>query len=130
MNVTLEKLNIPPGSDGSCVDYFRVFNGTELREENALFPPLCGDTVPTVPIFITELDKVLIEFKGTRGGSPGQGIWAGYHRIEPGKPGEILDRRSVPNEDSVDLVTSLSSESSSTFPKFIFPALVISLIYK
>ena len=114
MNLTFEKLNMPPGPDGNCVDFIRAYNGSELREENALFPPLCGTTLPKTHAFITELDEVLIEFKSIHGGNPGQGIWGGYRRIKPGVAAQIINRGLPPNKQSVDYVSRLLSGGSST----------------
>ena len=116
VNVTLDKINIPVGPDGKCFDYVRIYKGAVVQEDNAFFPPLCGDTLPSVSTFLTEHDEVLVEFKSVHGGNAGEGVWGRYERIDRSLAVDIINIGLPPNEESVDfLLASSSSKMSRTW---------------
>ena len=115
MNFTIDKINIPVGPGGRCLDYVRMYKGALAQEDNAFFPPLCGDTLPSVPTFLTEHDEVLVEFKSVLGGNVGEGVWGGYERIKRDLVTEIINGGLPPNQESVDFL-SVSSSSKMSRP--------------
>ncbi len=114
VNITLKRVNLPRAAGGSCSDFVRVYKGTHVDETKAVFPPLCGDSLPEVPIHLILTDTVLVEFKSTTGGGQGQGVWIYYKRIRSDVARVILDERLYPSENSFHQVSELLSGSEKT----------------
>ena len=113
VNFTIDKINIPVGPGGKCFDYVRIYKGALAQEANAFFPPLCGDTLPSVSSFLTEHDEVLFEFKSVHGGNAGEGVWGGYEGIERDLVKEIINGGLPTNQESVDFFSTSSCSKMS-----------------